>query len=114
MDQHLILEFQTLEEAQDCLSAINSLAADFWIGQGYIVIEEEGVRQLVGKNAATGEDEVMNTRTVTWDNIAESPDGTFYFTSPVDQYPTWRDFMPEGVNLGEEVEMPEEWKEENA
>ena len=81
MDQPLILEFQSLAEAQACLAAINALAATYWISQGYTVIETGNEKQLVGKNAATGEDMPQSARTLSWDVVRESPDSTWYIFS---------------------------------
>lgn len=106
----LILEFQTFLLAQTCLTALNQVAAVYWQSEGYTVNQTPDGPVLIGKNALTLEDN-PSAITDTWDHVQESPDGTFYFTSPVMQYPTWRDFMPEGVDLGIEKEMPEEWNE---
>lgn len=77
----LILEFSLDVEAQACLDAINDIAANYWEMNGYTVLTIEGSRQLVGKNAATGHDQPDSARTLTWDIIRESLDGTFYFSS---------------------------------
>lgn len=81
LDEHLILEFETQDAAEACLAAINDLAAAWWAGRGYTVVEVDGHKELVGKNAATGQDAPDSARTITWDSIKESPDGTFWFSS---------------------------------
>ena len=77
----MILEFTTQQEAATCLAFINQLAADYWTERGYTVIEENGVKQLIGKNAATGADEPNAQRTLSWDTVKQSPDNTFYFAT---------------------------------
>lgn len=103
----MILEFEMQKVAQDCLDAINQVAVSWWISQGYTVEQTENGPILIGKNAATGQDNPKGV-TTTWDYVRESPDNTFYFSSPSEQYPTWRDFMPD-VSMGVEKEMPEGW-----
>lgn len=103
----MILEFGTQEAAQACLSALNQVAAAWWIEQGYTVKQTENGSVLIGKNAATGEDNPQGV-TTTWDEVKESPVGTFYFASPAERYPTWREFMPD-IDLGVKKEMPEDW-----
>tara|TARA_R110000851_G_scaffold65043_1_gene147854 strand:- start:206 stop:526 length:321 start_codon:yes stop_codon:yes gene_type:complete len=71
----LILEFSTRIEAQTCLGAIDAMAADYWVEQGYTVTNG----QLIGKK--NGVDNPSAARTLTWDAVEESPDGTFYFSS---------------------------------
>lgn len=77
MEQYLILEFQNRQAAEYCLAMIDNMASDFWVAEGYLVIDGE----LVGKNAATGQDMPGATRTLSWDVVRESPEGTFYFSS---------------------------------
>jgi len=77
MDQPLILEFTTRQQAEDCLIAVNQIAAAFWESQGYTVIEG----RLIGKNVATGMDDLNAAQTITWDTVKESVTGTFYFQS---------------------------------
>lgn len=77
MDQPLILEFTTRQQADDCLIAVNQIAAAFWESQGYTVIEG----RLIGKNVATGMDDLNAAQTITWDTVKESAAGTFYFQS---------------------------------
>ena len=110
MDGSLILEFQTLEDAQTALAVINQIAAAWWQSQGFTV--EDG--ELVGKNAKTGEDAPDKARTTTWDIVQESPDGTFYFSSLSNdlRFVDWRDYLPEGVVMPDDIECPVEWYEE--
>lgn len=107
MDNSLILEFSTREEAMDALTVINAMAAAWWAGQGYTV--QDG--QLVGKNAATGQDEPDAQKTTKWADIQESQDGTFYFPSLSNdaRFQDWRDYLPEGVSLPEDKVFPPEW-----
>ncbi len=109
MDKLLILEFATQTEAETGLSIINQIASAWWQSQGYTVINGE----LVGKNAATGQDDPTATKTETWDVVKESPDGTFYFTSPSTdtRFVDWRNYLPEGVKLPEDKIFPIEWAE---
>jgi len=82
MDESLILDFTSEEQAQSCLSAINSMMADYWSGQGYTVLTVDGEKQLVGKNAATGADEPASARTIAWDQVMTGLAGHWYFSSP--------------------------------
>ena len=79
----MILEFLTLEAAQACLTAIDNLAITFWQGLGYKILEDDpsGKKFLVGKKFGTDEDAFDKTKTETWSEILESPDGTFYISS---------------------------------
>lgn len=110
-----IIEFNDEISANSALSTFNEVAIQYWSDQGYAIIETESGKAVVGKNALTGEDN-LSALTLTWDELKESPDGTFYFTSPTPdpRFKDWRDYMPDGVDLGAEREMPEEWIEENA
>lgn len=107
MDGHLIIEFATKEQADFCVTVINQLAAAYWQAQGYTVVDG----QLVGKNAATGEDMPDAAKTSTWDIPKQSPDGTWYITSPaVDtHFAAWRDRLPEGVVFPVDKQLPTEW-----
>jgi hypothetical protein len=75
MDGRMILEFTTKAAAQTCLGDINSMAESYWLDQGYTVTNG----QLIGKK--NGVDNPDAARTLTWDEVKESPNGTFYFTS---------------------------------
>lgn len=107
MDNNTIIEFSTQLEAETGLAIVNQIAAAWWQSQGYTVIDGE----LVGKNAATGQDEPTATKTETWDIVKESPDGTFYFTSPATdaRFVDWRSYLPEGVSMPEDKGFPIEW-----
>lgn len=108
----LILEFQIQQEADQCLAAINGLAAQWWMGQGYTV--EDGA--LIGKNAKTHQDQPDKAKTTTWDTVKESPDGTFYFSSLSNdkRFLNWKEALAEigFVAIGVEREFPEQWKQE--
>lgn len=75
MDGYLIYELDTEPEAQTMLGAINSMAGQYWIDQGYTVTNGE----LIGKK--NGVDNPAAAHTITWDEIKQSPDDTFYFSS---------------------------------
>ena len=111
MDNYLILSFPTKAQAETCLKAINSLAAQWWQSQGYTVVDG----QLVGKNAATGQDEPESAKTITWGVVKESPDGTFYLPS-LRNDPRFIDgleMLPADVQgLYEERTFPDAWKTE--
>lgn len=79
MDEYLIFEFTDKIEAQNCLLAINEMAADYWQTQGYIVIDGASAKELVGKK--DGLDAPDSTRTITWDSIKQSPYDTYYYSS---------------------------------
>lgn len=109
MDKYLILEFDTSSKAQTCLAVINQLAAAYWQSQGYAVING----QLIGKNAATGEDMPDSAKTITWDEIKTSPDNTYYFSDPAvnPKFSLWQEraaamgYVFDGV----QKEIPSEW-----
>lgn len=107
MDEHLIIEFQTKAQADTCLAVINQIAAAYWTAQGYTVIDGE----LVPKNAATGEDDLTAQRTKTWDVAKESPDNTWYISSPAndERFLAWRDRLPEGLVFPADKPFPIEW-----
>ena len=102
----MILEFQTQTEADACLAVINQLAETYWVQQGYTVENH----QLIGKNAATGEDEPMDTRTTTWDVVRASPVGTYYFTSLTGtHFEAGMTHLPQSVFNYTEKQYPQEW-----
>lgn len=107
MDGRLILEFLTEADANQGLYVINQIAEAYWQSQGYTVIDG----QLIGKNALTGEDMPDSAKTIAWDIVKQSPDGTFYFTSPIidEKFSAWRERLPEGVVLPEDKLFPVEW-----
>ena len=107
MDNNTIIEFSTQQDAETGLAIVNQIASAWWQSQGYTVIDGE----LVGKNAATGQDEPEATKTKTWDIVKESPDGTFYFTSPATdaRFVDWRSYLPKGVTMPEDKAFPTEW-----
>ena len=100
-----ILEFNNTHAAQTALDAVNEVAAAWWAGQGYTVVDDAkspSGKRVIGKNALTGEDEPNKMGTLTWDEVKERIDGTFYFTSPADkpQFSKWRDHLPPGLAAG--------------
>lgn len=114
MDEYIIIEFDTQAKGQTALYIFHEVAANYFASLGYTVIDTTKGKAVVGKNSLTGEDN-PEALTTAWDALKESPDGTWYFTSPTpdQRFKNWRDYMPEGVHLGEEREMPENWKNEN-
>ena len=75
-----ILEFQSEAEAQAALVIVNQMAEAFFAEQGYTITDINGQHAVVGKNAASNEDN-PEALTLTWDEVKQSPDDTFYFTS---------------------------------
>lgn len=110
MDEYLILEFETKETGEACLGSLNQVAAHYFASLGYTI--KQGVEGIavVGKNSRTREDN-PNGLTTSWDELKESPDATFYFSSPTSdpRFKDWRDYMPEGIYLGEEKSFPQSW-----
>ena len=113
MDDHLILEFDTLQEAQACLGAINALAAVWWQTQGYTVIDGK----LIGKNALTGEDEPNSQVTTTWAEILENGE-KYYFYSPSNnpRFPNWKEELERGLErkTGKDIgkmDLKRDWKD---
>lgn len=103
-----ILEFQTLQEAQDCLDFANQLASNYWQGLGYEVVNGE----LIGKNASTKKNEPYKTRTTTWSTIQTSPDQTYYFTSFSDtKFSGATQFLIDAGFGFVEKDKPDEWHE---
>ena len=106
MDKYLVLVFADRISAENCLAAINASAVNYWSEQGYSFIEGK----LVGKNAATGNDEPDSVLTFTWDNVKESPDGRFYFSSlSNDSRFAAGMAMIDGFSFTE-MELPDTWK----
>ena len=109
-----ILEFNTEAEAESALSVVNQIAAAFFQAHGFTVEPKadspSGLR-VVSKSAATGQDRPDACGTETWDTVKESPDSTFYFTSPSVKpaYADWRDNIPEGVPMPADKDFPESW-----
>jgi hypothetical protein len=106
MDEHLILEFPTKTSAEQGLFIINQIAIAYWQSQGYTVIDG----QLVPKNN-DGTDNLEAQRTTTWDVVKQSPDKTWYFTSPSsdERFKAWRDRLPESIVLPPDKVFPESW-----
>lgn len=99
----MILEFTTQSSAEACLAAINSMAAGYWVDQGFTVTNGE----LIGKK--NGVDNPSATPTITWDTVQESPDGTFYFTSLTGTpYEVGMEQLSALFTFTEK-EIPEEW-----
>ena len=107
----LILEFGTRDRAQACLDAINIMAAGWGTAQGYTIVNADDHPERVGKNAANGQERMDACRTTTWAEIRESPDGTFYFPSPLNNphFSDWQNKLPEGTDRGIEKMFPALW-----
>ncbi|NCT41391.1 MAG: hypothetical protein GW778_07010 [Alphaproteobacteria bacterium] len=93
MDTYLILEFKSHHDATQSLNTINDMAASWWVAQGYSVLDNNGVKELIGKNAKTGQDQPNKQRVISWDIIREGENGTFYFASLSNdpRFPNWKD-----------------------
>ncbi len=107
---NLILNFPTKPQAEYCLGLVNQMAATYWVEHGYTVINGE----LIGKNAATGDDMPKSARTISWDTVKQSPDNTYYFSS-LSNDPRFAKGMEQlpAAQLGfTEIEFPVEWVKE--
>jgi len=103
MDDYLILEFATQNDAQSCLNTINSYLVDYYQQQGYEITNGA----IIGKNSATGADNPQ-ALTTSWDTIKASPDSTYYFASPFPKYnPPIQD-----MNYTEKA-FPDSWQEKS-
>lgn len=104
-----ILEFTTQQDAETALNIIHQMAAQWWAEQGYIVENNE----VIGKNAATQQDEPTKQRTSKWDEVKVSPDNTYYFTSLTGN-PAWANWKTTYTALGgpafTEKDFPVEWR----
>ena len=108
-----ILEFTTEQDALTALTIINAMAADWWVSQGYTVLDNNGAKELVGKNAKTGEDQPHKTKTLSWDIPTESPDGTWYIQSLTGTRPEWSEWATTYAAFAGpayvEKDFPAEW-----
>ncbi len=68
------LEFSTQTEAQSCLDAINMMARQYWVNEGFTVADGG----VVGKKS--GDDNYEAVLTTTWDTVREI-EGKFYIAS---------------------------------
>jgi len=118
MEQYLILK-GTLPQVQHDLFIINQIAAAWWAAQGYTVIDTPQGKAVVGKNAATGEDN-LDALTTTWaepmplDSTVDEEtgdtipvDGTLWsIPSPTSdpRFHEWRSYVPDGVVIACEEE----------
>jgi len=92
---------------------VNQIVVAWWVANGYTVVESTDGWELIGRNAFTGLDEPEKTRTITWDTIKESPDGTWYFSSLSNdpRFVDWRDYLPDSVSMPNDKAMSIEWFE---
>lgn len=111
MDKHLV---GTQEQVAHDLAIINDVAAAWWSAQGYTVVQTEGGKAVVGKNAATGEDNA-EALTTTWaeaapvdyttdeesGEIMPSAGTLWWIPSPSgdQRFYLWRDYLPEGAGI---------------
>lgn len=118
MDRHIILEFDTEQKAQTCLSVINQLAAAYWVSKGYTILDTPEGKALVGKNAATGQDMPDSAKTITWDTVKLSPDKTYYFSDPAqnENFSLWVERATAvGYKFdGVQKEFPLDWMEKQS
>lgn len=100
-----ILVFDTQEQADQALAVINQIAENYWTARGYTVIDH----QLIGKK--NGIDNPDACRTIAWDIVQESPEGTYYFSDPANdiKFIDWREHLPEGVTVHDATVFPQEW-----
>lgn len=104
-----VYEFTTRQAAEQCLAAINGMAAQFWTENNFTVVDESGTKQLVGKK--NGVDNPSAARTVTWAVVKESPDNTFYFAS-LSNKPEFVNGTQQLIDAGfvfTEKDFPAEW-----
>lgn len=110
MDEHLMLECKSEPEAQDAADRIHQKRITDLQAQGYTIIGNE----IVGKNAQTGLDDLTAQRTLLWDEVKPTTEGTFYIESftgvrdiidgvedtdfrEVPKQPTWPDTETDGA-----------------
>lgn len=97
----MIIMKGTLADVQHDLAIINQVAAVFWAEQGYTVIDTPQGKAVVGKNAATGEDN-HEALTTTWAVPAQDEvEGYWYIVDPASdpRFVDWRDRVPQDVFL---------------
>ena len=108
-----VINVQTHQEISQISFAVNQLAANWKEGQGATVIRDDNGNaiQVVGKNAATGEDAPNKTGTTAWDIPRQAPDGSWYIIDPANdpRFVDWRQYIPPGITIPEAVPMPESW-----
>lgn len=113
-DAMIILEFQNRRDAEECMKAINSLAAIWWRERGYTVQNRPDGDVLIGQDNE-GKD-IAGAVTTTWDIITKSGDDTFYFSSLSNdpRFPDWKSTLADfGFSaIGNEIEFPDHWKAE--
>lgn len=104
-----IIVFDTFQEAQECLNAINALATNWWISKGYTVINGE----LISKKG--NQDAPQSAKVTTWDTIKTSPTNKYFILSLTDVNPEWSDWKQTLADdlsftaIGTEIEYPESW-----
>lgn len=80
------------------LYIINQIAAAWWASQGYTVINNNGVKELVPQ--VNGEDAPTACRTTTWD-VPKQAGNEWYIASPSEdkRFSLWRDYLPPGYEV---------------
>ena len=73
----MIIECQTLEQANTTLTLIDAKYKETLVSQGY-GFDENGA--IIGKTEGTLNP--LSSKTTSWDVVTMSPDQTFYFQSP--------------------------------
>lgn len=70
---------------------------------------------ITGRNARTGRNADTKQKTVRWDIVKESPDGTFYINSPTGdpRFDDWQSEIVGGIQFTEK-EFPVEWEQGEA
>ena len=112
-----IIETQTKEDSLYNVQVIDAFAAQYWVSEGHVVTPDVNSPtgfSVVGKNKKTKQNELHATKTLTWDEPTESPDGTYYILSlsNKEQFKNWKTvFAQNNLTLrGQEKEMPKEWR----
>lgn len=120
MGRALILEFVKAEQAEACLDAIHAVMAARMKDAGYHIMNMGKDVHLVGRNALTGDgNSSPAARTIMWDVVRKSAEGTFCFFSPrhdcrfddimtqISDYPFTEKEMPADWYDAEEARPPE-------
>lgn len=99
MDGNIIL-IGTYKDVQQTLVVINEVAASYWKGRGYTVVDTPKGKAVVSKNADTGED-MPNSLTMTWDEASPLNETEWYIADPAgtEEFMYWRDKIPEGITI---------------
>lgn len=104
-----IINFTSESEATTALGIVNLIATSWWPTVGYTLYNAGDHMELIGKKR--GVDAPESQRTVTWDVVREAPDGTYFFYSPINDpdFSDWRDHIPQGITIPDDIDLPEGW-----